>query len=1766
MQLKHLRTILAPVEGLSKVTAVCWSANSRKFAAVTADRVVHLFDDNGERRDKFSTKPADAKGPKNYLVRGMAFSPDSSKLAIAQSDNIVFVYKIGAEWGDKKSICNKFPQNSAVTSLTWPVQHPNEVVFGLAEGKVKIGQLRTNKPATLYSTDSYVVCLCNGPDGNSILSGHVDGSIYRFIFEDGQSGPSQAKLVLHQSIPYALAWGESVIAAGNDCKVTIYDRDGLLLQTFDYSHDEAQKEFTAATCNPSGECAVVGSFNRMHVFSYNARKGAWEESGVKDVENLYTVSALSWKPDGSRLAVGNLTGAIDLYDACIRRYRYRGKFEFTYVSLSQVIVKRLSSGVRIVLKSHFGYEITKINIYRDQYLVANTPETLLMGDLDTCKLSEIPWSGSGQEKFFFDNVQVCMIFNAGELTLVEYGRNEILGSCRTEHMNPHLISVRLNERVKASPPGGPKPAAGEGGEGAEDGGSPTAAASASGAGPDGDVVIEEENKKIAYLIDLHTIRILDLVSGVTVATINHDTKIDWLELNMGASKLLFRDKRRQLHLYDLATQTRSTLLNYCSYVQWVPGADVVVAQNRGNLCVWYSIDAPERVTIFPIKGDVEDIERSKGRTEVVVDEGINTVSYALDESLIEFGSALEKKNYERAVDLLEQLELTPETEAMWSNLSQLALRDMKLHIAERCFAALLDVSKARYLHKVNQIADYAAGELGYGDGTNHFMVRAKLALLSKQFKAAEGVLLEQGQVEEAMEMYQEMHRWDEAIAVAESKNHPEAKNLRNNYYHWLLETNQEEKAGQLKEKEEDYMTAIDLYLKGGLPGRAAAVIYNHPQQYSSDTLETIAASLVKAGMFDKAGDFFERLNKYDRAIEAYRRGNSYRRAVELARRMFPDQVVSLEESWGDWLVSQKQVDAAVNHYIEAGQSKKAIEAAITARRFTQAVQIIDSLDVETAKPYFKRIAKYFEEAKQLKEAEKYYLKAGLPQEAVDMYTKNNMWEAAHAVAITYMSDSEVASLYISQAQRLEAQGRFKEAEKLYLTVKEPDLAINMYKKNRQYEQMVRLVATHRKELLGETHLHLAQQLESEGNFKEAERHYVEAKDWQSAVNMYRSNDLWDDAIRVAKLHGGVNASKKVAYAWAVSLGGEAGAKLLTKFGLIEQAIEYAMETGAFAHAFELARASLKAKLPEVHLKYAMFLEDEGRFKEAEEEFISATKPKEAIDMYIHQQDWPSAMRVAELNDPPSVADVLVAQARVAIERKEYQRAEALFIKARKYDLAIKMYKDLRMWPDAIRVTKEYMPHRLPDITAEHIRFAAGSGDDQAAKLWEESGEYSRAIDIYLRMTKEQTADLDYLEEKWENAVKLAMNHVPERIPEVVNIVSKRLIDIKRYEQAAELLESIDSHKEAIDVYMMGGMWDKARALAANNLPQYAEYVEKNYVQHLLKNEKADALVETGNVAAALDLYASRGEWQKVFEVADQQGQETIEKYAVMYATRLMEESKYAESVRVFVKYGASDNPANFTLYKKLAREVLAHPIADDIVQELRDMLYKLVNDLKGDSDIHPATKQFERLLLITHYTALKNFCKERGMPDIACKLAVSLLRYCGEIPADKAFFEAGTSCRELGQLNMAFVFLNRYLDLSEAMEDADGGGRIENADFEKTDIPYDFPLPEKQYLSEEKREEVRDWVLQLSMDQRVEQVLSTRPCDKCGSDLYEASLSCWNCKFEYTPCIVTGYPIPRNSRADCKHCGKDSNRDDWNRYLLKFKNCPFCQDAQAPQY
>jgi hypothetical protein len=58
----------------------------------------------------------------------------------------------------------------------------------------------------------------------------------------------------------------------------------------------------------------------------------------------------------------------------------------------------------------------------------------------------------------------------------------------------------------------------------------------------------------------------------------HEAAIDWLELNVKATHLLFRDRGARLHLACLATGTRSQLLQAASYAQWVPDSDVIVVR------------------------------------------------------------------------------------------------------------------------------------------------------------------------------------------------------------------------------------------------------------------------------------------------------------------------------------------------------------------------------------------------------------------------------------------------------------------------------------------------------------------------------------------------------------------------------------------------------------------------------------------------------------------------------------------------------------------------------------------------------------------------------------------------------------------------------------------------------------------------------------------------------------------------------------------------------------------------------------------------------------------------------------------------------------------------------------------------------------------------------------------------------------------------------------------------------------------------------------
>ncbi|CAE7548972.1 IFT172, partial [Symbiodinium pilosum] len=649
---------------------------------------------------------------------------------------------------------------------------------------------------------------------------------------------------------------------------------------------------------------------------------------------------------------------------------------------------------------------------------------------------------------------------------------------------------------------------------------------------------------------------------------------------------------------------------------------------------------------------------------------------------------------------------------------------------------------------------------------------------------------------------------------------------------------------------------------------------------------------------------------------------------------------------------------------------------------------------------------------------------------------------------------------------------------MYLAVNEFDLAINMYKKREEYEQMLRLVSKYRKELLNDTYKHIAEQYEMKGNLKKAEHYYVEAKMWTSAMSMYRQLEKWEDAKRVAKMHGGKQSFEKVVLAQAHATfkehGAEAGAQLLAKHGLIEIAIDYAVEHSNFQHAFELANHSAKHKLPDIHLKKALALEDDEQFKLAEEEFIKANKPKEAIDMYVHGRDWVSAMRVAEAYERESVKDVMVHHAKDLVDQNNMQ------------------------------VCKKHCPQMLGDVVdsygegsaAPGRAFVAGSGAPQsldeildAAKIYEETGNYSRAIDAYLSVNETASAEPDRLEEVWENAVRLSMKNAPERYNDIVAIVSKRLKLIQRFEAAAELYESIDAFREAVNCYIAGEVWDKARQLAQQHCPDMVRIVEDRYKSDLVGKGDGDELIRrTGDVDSALDMYARNGDWTKCLALAEKHSPKMLPHYLAHLAAQML------------VRYGPPPEQSNFQLYKASLQVSRA-----------------------GDSSGPPLVREMLLRVMTPPGTLGGARFREKGMaPELVAKISVALCRYCAEFPVDIAFYDAGIDCKNAGMINMSFFFLNRFLDIADAIEDPDNAA-IDNTDFMETDIPspYDLDLPEQAHVTNDKVEEIRDCVLGWSMDQSVQQKMDLRQCDKCGAQIYTGSLTCMRCGNVSEPCAQT---------------------------------------------
>lgn len=151
----------------------------------------------------------------------------------------------------------------------------------------------------------------------------------------------------------------------------------------------------------------------------------------------------------------------------------------------------------------------------------------------------------------------------------------------------------------------------------------------------------------------------------------------------------------------------------------------------------------------------------------------------------------------------------------------------------------------------------------------------------------------------------------------------------------------------------------------------------------------------------------------------------------------------------------------------------------------------------------------------------------------------------------------------------------------------------------------------------------------------------------------------------------------------------------------------------------------------------------------------------------------------------------------------------------------------------------------------------------------------------------------------------------------------------------------------------------------------------------------------------------------------------------IYSTELIKQQRSSVALELFIKYGAPAKPQNLNIYRHLATEILLEDKNDiKSLIGLRNIFHNLVFKKKTPSkcwfffilkyisnQVKEVTSptinmEFERFLRLFHYMVISNVCQNvGGLEVVTTKASISLLRYADLIPADRAFYEAGTNAK-----------------------------------------------------------------------------------------------------------------------------------------------------------
>ncbi|ORY48676.1 WD40 repeat-like protein [Rhizoclosmatium globosum] len=598
----------------------------------------------------------------------------------------------------------------AVLALKWNYEGSALVTAG-EDGNLKIwsrtGMLRSG----LVSSGYPIYSVSWSPDNDSIL--YTNGR--NLVIKPIQPASKPTLWKAHDGVILKVDWNMAtnlIVSGGEDCRYKVWDSFGRQIYC-SVPHDHP---VTSLAWNPAGEMFAVGLFNTLRVCDKLGWSYAVEKPECGSIFNI------AWTPDGTQVACAGGNGAVVFGHIIDRRLEWKN-YEVTLLDDRKIRVHEVVHGA--VENLEFRDRVVKVSLSFGHLIVATYAQCYVYSDKNWNTPVIIDMTNNGRvicikqcpEFFLF-------VDNATGIQVFSY-EGRLICSPKYPGLRPDFITsqaISLSNDTLA--------------------------------------IKDRTDEKLIYVFELNTGRLIGDGTPIKLPCEALEIALNQVIGPSGCRQLAVVDKNREMFITPVYKPDIKKIGTMVDTFSWNDEADMISAVVDWKFVVWYYPNV-----VF-IDADIEPMTRFEKdgsmfgkNAQFVSFNGTQCTLRRADGALITANNIsplpamlqeiVKKKQWEEAIRLCRFAKM----KELWACLAAMSVSGQDLNTAELSYAAIEQAQKVQYICYIRDIPSQEGRA-------------AELALMRKQPKEAEAILVSAGLIYRAIMLSVNLFRWERALELA----------------------------------------------------------------------------------------------------------------------------------------------------------------------------------------------------------------------------------------------------------------------------------------------------------------------------------------------------------------------------------------------------------------------------------------------------------------------------------------------------------------------------------------------------------------------------------------------------------------------------------------------------------------------------------------------------------------------------------------------------------------------------------------------------------------------------------------------------------------------------------------------------------------------------------------------------------------------------------------------------------------------------------------